>query len=180
MPGFDNEVVYAKNVDFSNGYPVTGQVTADGQLLIGSTAFPNIVVGYITSSDASITVTNGPGTIDITTVGGGGGITWSAISADQTLAVDNGYLCIGGATLNLALPVISAVGTTIEVSLDGSTGFTITQAAGQSIKLGNQTTTAGVGGSLSSTQQGDSLRMVCKTANLAWTVVSAMGNLTFV
>jgi hypothetical protein len=178
MPGFDNEVVYAKNVDFSNGYPVSGKITTDGQLLIGSTAFPNIMVGYITSSDASITVTNGPGTIDITTAGGG--ITWSAISADQTLAVDNGYLCIGGATLNLALPVISAVGTTIEVSLDGATGFNITQAAGQSIKLGNQTTSAGVGGSLSSTQQGDSVRMVCKTANLAWTIVSAMGNLTFV
>jgi len=180
MPGFDNEVVYAKNVDFSNGYPVTGQMTTDGQLLIGSTAFPNIVVGYITSSDASITVTNGPGTIDITTVGGGGGITWSAIGANQTLAVNNGYLCTSGATLSLALPAISVVGATIEVVLDGSTGFTITQSAGQSIKLGNQTTTAGVGGSLSSTQQGDSLRMVCKTANLAWTVVSAMGNLTFV
>ena len=77
MPGFDNEVVYARNVDFSNGYPVTGQITTDGQLLIGSTAFPNIMVGNITSSDASITVTNGPGTIDITTVGGTAGLDYS-------------------------------------------------------------------------------------------------------
>ena len=181
MPGFDNEVVYAKNVDFSNGYPVTGQMTTDGQLLIGSTAFPNIVVGYITSSDASITVTNGPGTIDITTVGGGGGITWSNISANQTLSINNGYFCSGGGALSLALPAVSAVGDTIEIVLIGSASFTVTQGAGQSIRIGNIATTAGVGGSMASTQQGDAIRMICQAANLTWILgAGSIGNLTVV
>lgn len=222
MPGFDNQVLFARNVDFTNNYPVTGQITQDGQLLIGSTAFPNIVAGFITSTDLSVTVTNNPGNIDlsvsatsitfdadsgsaspsagiinivgagstttsasgntitISSSGGGGGITWSAIGASQTLAVNNGYFCTSGATLSLALPVTSALGDTIEITLDGSSGFTITQSAGQSIKLGNQTTTAGVGGSISSTGQGDTIRMVCKTANLNWSILSSMGNLTFV
>lgn len=221
MPGFDNQVVYARNVDFSNGYPVTGQITQDGQLLIGSTAFPNIVAGYITSLDSSITVTNGSGTIDLSvasapitfdadsgsavpsagiiningaggavtsasgntitiTAGGGSGMTWNAIGADQTLAVNNGYFCTSGAVLSLALPAVSALGDTIEISLDGSTGFTITQSAGQTIKFGNQITSAGAGGSITSTGQGDTIRMVCKTANLSWNILSAMGNLTFV
>ena len=179
MPGFDNEVVYARNVDFSNGYPVTGQITTDGQLLIGSTAFPNIMVGYITSTDLSITVTNSAGNIDLSVVGGG--ITWSNIAANQTLVINNGYFCSGGGALSLALPAVSAVGDTIEIVLIGSASFTVTQGAGQSITLGSITTTPGVGGSLASTQQGDSIRMVCQTANLTWIIgAGSIGNLTIV
>jgi len=221
MPGFDNQVLYARNVDFTNTYPVTGQITQDGQLLIGSTAFPNIVAGFITSTDLSVTVTNNPGNIDLSvsatgitfdadsgsatpsagiinivgagstttsasgntitiTSSGGGGLTWSVIGANQTLAVNNGYFCTSGGTLSLLLPAVSAVGDTIEIALDGSTGFIVTQSAGQSIKFGNQITTAGAGGSVSSTGQGDTIRMVCKTANLNWSILSSMGNLNFV
>lgn len=72
MAGFDNDVVYADNVDFSGGNPVTGQVTTDGQILIGSTASPNIRVGSITSSDNAVTINAGSGTIDITAGSGMG------------------------------------------------------------------------------------------------------------
>lgn len=65
MSGFDNEVLYADNVDFSGGSPVTGKVTLDGQLLIGSTALPHIRVGTLSSSDGSITITNSSGGINI-------------------------------------------------------------------------------------------------------------------
>jgi len=71
MAGFDNEVLYANNVDFSGGFPVTGKVVADGQLLIGSTATPNIKVGTLASSNGTITITNGSGTIDLVASGTG-------------------------------------------------------------------------------------------------------------
>jgi hypothetical protein len=104
---------------------------------------------------------------------------WTAITASQTLAVNNGYICVSpGGALSLLLPAVSAVGNIIEVTLDGSTSFTITQGAGQQIRIGNATTTAGVGGSIASTQQGDSVRMVCSVANLKWNVLSSMGNPT--
>lgn len=221
MPGFDNNVVYANNVDFSAGNPVTGQMTQDGQLLIGSTAFPNIMVGFITSTDLSVTVANNAGNIDLSvasaniefdadsgsavpssgiiniigaggattsasgntitiTAGGGSGFTWNVIGANQTLDVNNGYFCTSGATLALLLPPVSALGDTIEITIDGSAGFTVTQGAGQTIKFGNQITTAGVGGSISTTGQGDTIRIVCQTANLSWNVLSSMGNLIFV
>lgn len=45
-------------------------MTTDGQLLIGSTAAPNIRVGSLSSSDSSITVTPGAGTISLTVAGG--------------------------------------------------------------------------------------------------------------
>jgi len=63
MPGFNNGVVWADNVRFDGtGYP--GAVTTDGQLLIGSTASPNIKVGIPTGS-GGITVTPGSGTLSI-------------------------------------------------------------------------------------------------------------------
>ncbi len=105
---------------------------------------------------------------------------WTDISASQTMAVNNGYICESGGVLSLLLPPVSSVGDLLEVTLDGSAGFTITQGAGQSIRLGNDASTAGVGGSISSTQQGDSLRMVCSIANLKWNVLSTMGNPTIV
>lgn len=65
MAGFDNDVMYATNVDFSSGSPVTGKMTTNGQLLIGSTASPNIRVGTLASSGGTLTITNGAGTINL-------------------------------------------------------------------------------------------------------------------
>lgn len=156
-------------------------------------ATPSIATSYVTNAGTAVpaanvlnvlgaggTVTSGAGnTITITV--SGSGMTWSRISASQTLAVNNGYFCVSpGGALALLLPAVSAVGAEIEVSLQGATSWSITQGAGQSITIGNQTTTVGVGGSLTSTQQGDTIRLVCQLANLTWTVMSSMGNPTVV
>lgn len=64
--GFDNSILCAQNVNFNPGAtPNIGQVTTNGQLLIGSTVPPNIRVGTLSSSNASIVITNGAGTIDL-------------------------------------------------------------------------------------------------------------------
>ena len=110
----------------------------------------------------------------------GGGLSWTNIGASQTLAVNTGYFCSSGGALSLALPATSAVGDVIVIVLDGSTSWTITQGAGQQIRLGNQTTTLGVGGSLASTAQGDCIYFVCRTANTLWTVINSIGNITVV
>ena len=128
----------------------------------------------------ALTVTGNPGTSTLTISISGGGSSWSVIGANQALVVNNGYICTTGGALSLSLPATSAVGSIIEVTLDGSTSFAITQAASQQIRLGNLQTTAGVGGSLTTTAQGDTLRMVCSVANLKWNVLSSMGNLTIV
>jgi hypothetical protein len=88
-----------------------------------------------------------------------------------------GYFVVspGGAVV-LTLPAVSAQGDVLQIALDGATSWSIAQGAGQSILLGNVATTAGVGGSLTSTQQGDTLRLVCRTPNLRWVVVSSLGN----
>lgn len=59
MPGFDTgSVMYALNVDFTGNSLTSGsaQVTSNGQLLIGSTALPNIQVGTLTSPLGTLTI----------------------------------------------------------------------------------------------------------------------------
>ena len=56
MAGFENNVVYADNVDFTGSTAPTAQVTVAGQLLIGTGSTPAISVGKLYSSDSSILV----------------------------------------------------------------------------------------------------------------------------
>ena len=72
MAGFQNDVMYAQNVDFTGASPPIGQVTLDGQLLIGSSVAPFIRANSLTAG-TGISITNGHGTIIITNTGGGGG-----------------------------------------------------------------------------------------------------------
>jgi hypothetical protein len=126
------------------------------------------------------------GTAGATTTGSGNTITiktegtvaWNVISASQTLAINNGYICVGGGALSLALPAVSTLGDTIRVALNGSTSFTITQAAGQQIKVSGSTSTLGVSGSVASTGSGDTIELVCQVANTIWIAPSYNGNLT--
>jgi hypothetical protein len=68
----------------------------------------------------------------------------------------------------------------IEVLATTPSGFSILQNSGQSIEYGIALTTVGVAGSLSSTRQGDSLRLICINPDTAWQVTSSVGNLEIV
>lgn len=151
--------------------PSFSAAMANGNLLIGNTG-NNPSIASITPG-TGINVTNGAGSITIATTVAP--VSWSNINASGTLVVNTGVNCTGGAALSLALPGTSAVGDIIRVVLDGSTSWTITQAANQQIRVGAVTTTLGVGGSVSSIAQGDFIEMVCKTANLVWTAVGFTG-----
>ena len=108
-----------------------------------------------------------------------GVLKWQAITANQTLVVDNGYIVTSGA-LSLALPATSNVGDLIGVVLSGGTSWSITQGAGQQIRLNNQQTTSGTGGSLNSTNNGNAVFLVCDTASTHWTVINFDGSPTVV
>ena len=98
------------------------------------------------------------------------------------MVAGNGYFSNDPANdLTFTLPATAAKGTILEITnLQAAQNFTIAQASGQSIQFGSVATTVGVGGSISSTAIGDSLRMVCTVANTTWQVLSAQGNLDYV
>lgn len=109
----------------------------------------------------------------------GASIAWSVITADQTAAVNNGYICNKGSALLLALPTTSAAGNIIRVTgINTALGWKITQAAGQQIFFGTSSSTSGVTGFLQSSNIRDSIEMVCVVANLTWNVISSVGNIT--
>jgi hypothetical protein len=107
-------------------------------------------------------------------------IVWTGISAAQTGVAGNGYYVTTG-TQALTLPTTAAAGSYLAIgAAKGATGWTIVQAAGQSIQYGSVSTTVGAGGSLASTAVGDVLWMLCTTANTTWLVLNSIGNITIV
>jgi len=150
----------------------------NGQIAIGSTGL-SPVLSNITAG-TGISVANAAGSITLSASPPGGTyLTWQSISASATLASNNGYIISSG-TPSLALPATAALGSVIVVLLNTGTSWTITQATGQSIRLGNLTTTSGVSGSISSTNTGDSVIMMCTTANTTWSAYASIGNLVIV
>ena len=153
----------------ATGVPSWTSSMTNGQILIGSTgATP--VVGTITGT-LGVTVTNGAGTITIS--GGGGGYTWTEVTGTtQAMAANNGYITNNPALVTLTLPTTAALGTTLSIAGKGAGGWKIAQNAGQEIFFGTIATTIGATGYLQSTQQFDSIELLCITANTQWTVIT--------
>lgn len=122
----------------------------------------------------------GPGDT-ITISASGGGLSWSVISsATQAISVQNGYFANRGAGVTFTLPATAAVGDAFALSAINAGGWSLAQNASQTIHYGNQDTTTGVGGSLSTTAIGDTITVVCSVANTDFVVINSIGNITFV
>lgn len=113
--------------------------------------------------------------------GGGGGVYgWVEVTLGMAMMMPNyGYIANNAGQVSLLMPATMAVGDVIKITGKGVGGWKIVQQAGQTIYFGVATTTTGVGGYLSSTQQRDSLEMVCITANTEFNILNVQGNLTF-
>jgi hypothetical protein len=153
----------------STGVPSWTSSMTNGQILIGSTGatpVPATITGTL-----GITVTNGAGTITIS--GGGGGYTWTEVTGTtQTMTANNGYITNNPALVTLTLPATAALGTTLSIAGKGAGGWKVAQNAGQQIFFGSSSTTSGATGYLQSTQQYDSIELLCITANTQWTVIT--------
>lgn len=149
----------------------------DGELLIGSTG--NVPVITTLTEGSGISITNGAGAI---TISSSATHAWTYTSSNvANMVPGTGYVCISpGGALTLGLPSTSAQGDIVKVALDGATSFQITQAAGQQVRVSSAETTAGAGGSITSTAQGCSIELLCITANLRWMALTTIGNFTVV
>jgi hypothetical protein len=163
LAGFDNDVVFANNLDFSGGSPVTGKVTTNGQLLIGSTVAPNIRVGSLTSSGGTVAITTGAGTINLESGG----------SVPTTFIADSGSASPVGNQLNvLGGPGVttSASGSTLTIN---SVVFTDTGATTLVSDNGYFANAAGTYTLPATPNQGELIIIACDTAGAV--VVDAPG-----
>jgi hypothetical protein len=98
------------------------------------------------------------------------------------MSPNNGYITDNATQVVYTLPSVAAQGTLLEVcgGVLGVGGWKIAQNALQSIKFNSSSTTVGTGGSLTSTEQYDTIRLLCIVANTTWTVLGNEGNITVV
>jgi len=130
MPGFNNGVMWADNVRFDGtGYP--GAVTTDGQLLIGSTASPNIRVGTITAG-SNIAITPGAGTI--TTA-----LTTSILQPTTNAAGTEGVYSLGG---NRFLHNFASTGVALDNTFLGNNAGNLTNTGKWSTVVGGESGSA--------------------------------------
>lgn len=105
------------------------------------------------------------------------GTYWQVVTTNQNMQDSCGYVVQAPATIiNLNLPATSAVGDTLEILLDGATGFIITQNTSQIIKYLTNATTITTG-TVASTSDGNYVRLVCTVANTEWRIVNCAGSI---
>lgn len=149
----------------------------NGQLFIGSTGtFPNPAT---LTAGANISIVNGPGSITISA--SGGGLTVNNVTGTSSgMAVNSLNIANNAALVTLTLPATAAIGDIIEVRGSGAGGWKIAQNAGQIIHVGSSASTAGVGGSVASTNRYDAINLTCVVANTEFVSSGVQGILTIV
>lgn len=161
-------------VTSGSGVPSIQTLTA-GQILIGTTA----------GAPSATTLTPGTG-ISISSVSGAITITatasesnWVNQAVSTTMVVNTSYFANAGGLVTLTLPAVAAQGTEFAIAGVGAGGWKLAQAIGQQINFGNVTTTSGVTGYLASSNQFDTVLIVCTAANTQFSVLNSVGNLTY-
>ncbi len=98
-----------------------------------------------------------------------------------SMVVNSRYIANNASQVVLTLPTTAAVGSTLLVAGKGAGGWRVAQNAGESIIWNEASaTTTGVGGYIESTDDYDSVGLICLTADTTWGVISSMGNITIV
>lgn len=105
---------------------------------------------------------------------------WNVVGISLQMIECNGYIVNAAGPIVLTMPFLMNVGDYVRVTRVGAGDWTIAQNAGQQIIFGNQTTTLGVGGSLSSTDLGDTVEILCWQTNTGFIVISSVGNINVV
>lgn len=160
----------------SNG--LTQLTLTNGQLVIGNTG--NDPSAATLTAGTGMSITNGAGTITLSA--SGAGLSWSVVTGTtQAAAVNNGYIANNAGQVTVTLPSTSAVGDIVAVTgINNATGWKVAQNAGNQIFFGTSNTTAGTGGSLTSTATRDAVTLLCVSANANWQVLNSVGNITVV
>lgn len=102
------------------------------------------------------------------------------LSAPQALNTNTAYVFTQG-DFEYALPTVSAKNDLLELKLQGANSYTVTQGDGQSITVGDSSSTVGTAGSMTCgvmdpEGQGDWIRLKCTEANKTWMEFGVSGS----
>jgi len=103
---------------------------------------------------------------------------WQVLGAGPINMLSNtGYIDKFGLLTTFVLPLTTIEGDIIRIAGYGANGWIIRQNAGQKIFFHNTITTTGVGGSIASTFNHDSVELLCITANTEFQIISYTGTI---
>lgn len=183
-----NQIIYSSANNTVTGLATTNQASlstnatgvptwlalTDGQLVIGSTAGAPAAANI--SAGTGISVTNASNSITIASTGVGSFVWNNVAGTSQTAVVNNGYIISNASQTTVTIPATSAVGSVFGVAGKGAGGWILQANTGQTINYGSSSSSSA--GSLTSTNQWDSVQIVCVTANTVFSVIASQGILT--
>jgi len=124
-----------------------------------------------------VLTSNGASALPTWQAGGGGITAWANEPTGLTMVANNAYFATSaGSAVTFTIPTIVAFATEFEISGMGSAGWILAANTGQTIIFGNQSSSSG--GSWSSSNQYDGIKIVCSVANTTFKVLYGVGNLT--
>lgn len=186
MAGFHNDTMYADNVDFTGSVSPSPKVTQNGQLLIGSAIAPNIRVNIPTSSNNSITITTGAGTLDFITNGSAVGSTITGDSGGALSPTAGNWNILGASTAAGTSPVSTAgAGSTLTINVQKSQAIAATDATKVGLANFNSAQftvdangfVSAAGGGIPTTITGDSGGALSPSSN-NWNILGRSGSKT--
>ena len=129
---------------------------------------------------SGVTITQNGSVIEISA--SSSGITWNDVTGTSVnMVTNNAYQPNNASQVMLNLPSSASFGDELWVKGYGAGGWTIIQGSGQQIIVGDESTTVGASGSLSSTNRYDAIQLSCVVSNTVWQAVSGpQGCLTYV
>jgi hypothetical protein len=118
---------------------------------------------------------------DLTPSGYGGVKGWIEVTTTPySMTSEYGYIANSSSKVELELPTNMDRGDVIRVVGRGSGGWKISQDGSQVIHFINKDTTTGLTGYLESTEQYDSVEILCIVDDTEFVVLSSTGNITIV
>lgn len=144
----------------TTGIPVITPLTSNGQLIIGSST--GAPAPALLTAGSGVTITNGSNSITISATAAG--MPWTDEAVSFNASSNNGYFCT--AVLTATLPASPVQGDVIELYATSSGTLSVAANAGQTIQIGNITST--VAETITNTSIGDHIRLRYRTANTTW------------
>lgn len=164
----------SKPIAVAEGGTGIATATAYGTIVAGTTATGAFQVVSPSTAGQVLTSNGVSSAPSYQAATGGGGLTWNdQTGASVTMTANNGYIANNAGLVTATIPVTAALGAEFAIQGKGAGGWLMQANTGQTIHFGSAVTSTA--GSLASTNQYDSLKIVCITADTVFSVTNSVG-----
>ena len=152
----------------ASAVPTWVSLNGNGLTLIGSSSGPPLAAEISSGSLVNVNYSSSPNQLSLRSTAP---VFSSVTATSASMIFSRTYVSNNAALVTLTLPATAPAGSVIRILGLGAGGWTIAQNAGQSITVGGSTSTIGVTGSVASSNQYDTVKLICIVADTEWSVL---------